>query len=743
MKTFPALSLVLLGPLTTASPQGQGVLPERAAALQRVQAGPAPAPTEHPPLTAATLSPGVLDAANRPHGILEQNGEAIGYGQGFKVFFEEEGVEFHGGGSSLVLRLEEVTRGGITRTTAGASAPSLAVEGRSALYDHGDGLVERYDVLPRGVEQSFVFERPLAGHGDLVVRLALETELRPEALGETWSGLRLLPQGSTEGGVRIGEVLGIDAESRTAAGSIRVQEGRLELVLPHEFVETAAYPLILDPFITSGTINIGSEAGATAAAYDETNHVYCVVWDEPSPSGTDNDIWYALVDADAPNTYDGPFPLELTTLDSVEPDVANINETDMFLAVHTLVDPGVESYIFAGSIRASTGAIVGGVLLAQGSGAPAFAEVCGDRVLGFDKAIVAYTLDLASNISVAQVEVPSFDYPSVVGVQTTLFAGRPRLSKSLSPDGYAMLVAADSSLFLWTQVVRYDGALVFLGTMTTDYDLQLTGSYEVDGDDSGFHILVTEFGVLRLTELSYDESSGFLDTGLVTSIAGGQNVDPSIGKTSDGLILSWFDGVFVNRATMRDGVLCESTITAQGLETGIATVFSGTSPTSPAAADASRGLIAIASTVNSAVNTFLVDAEFPASETPYNGATFPNAGQLLPGVTTSLVTGETWDPTIQFAPGEFPGPPFLLILSLASLEIPGVGVAPNGTVLVSPVSPFFTILNYSSLPMTVPIPSDCTLGGLKLYAQGGYNRILPAPMGFSLTSGLELIVGTE
>jgi len=248
---------------------------------------------------------------------------------------------------------------------------------------------------------------------------------------------------------------------------------------------------------------------------------------------------------------------------------------------------------------------------------------------------------------------------------------------------------------------------------------------------------------LRLTELSYDESSGFLDTGLVTSIAGGQNVDPSIGKTSDGLILSWFDGVFVNRATMRDGVLCESTITAQGLETGIATVFSGTSPTSPAAADASRGLIAIASTVNSAVNTFLVDAEFPASETPYNGATFPNAGQLLPGVTTSLVTGETWDPTIQFAPGEFPGPPFLLILSLASLEIPGVGVAPNGTVLVSPVSPFFTILNYSSLPMTVPIPSDCTLGGLKLYAQGGYNRILPAPMGFSLTSGLELIVGTE
>lgn len=691
------------------------------------------------------------------HGILEQHGEVIGYGRGFKVFFEPGVVEFTAvGGAAIELRFESVTRGGALLRDAGEPSSTPRVEGRSALYEHGAGLTERYDVQLDGVEQSFVFDEPLAGDGDLVVRLSLATDLRPDSLGVEQAEVRLVQEGPGVGEILIRKVLGVDASGRSSEGWLRMDEGALELVLPHEFVEAAAYPLVLDPFIASGSIPLSSNPEATAVAFDETNQSYVSVWTEIAPSGFESDIWGALVNAaDAQPMV--AFPIDITPQHSTDPDVANINDTDRFVVVAGAEDVPM-SEVRCTSIDAASGALVGTTTLAThfsfGGSLPPHAAVCGDPLPGFNDAVVAYRFDILP-VQVVTVDIPSAGVPSITsGPTSTGKPGRPRLTKGLGEDGYALLALNfASSLGAACQVVRYDGVL-----LDCEDDFAPSSTWmAVDGDGSTFHLAEVRNGedVLVVSEWSYDPGTDTLTHQdaldplvVATGVSSFPYPYPSIGLTSDGLLLSWYDGTFARRATVDNGFVCESiAVSPTGFSTGIATALSGTNPVSGAAVTASRGLISFAydDQAGSGIVTYLVDAELPsvaAVEQPFNSVVDPNAATLLPGVTTAPLVGETWDPMIQLAPGEVPAAPFLLLVGEGPWEVPSVGVAPNDVFLVNPFG-FFTFMSSATLQFSVPIPPNCHLAGLPLTAQGAYARVFPAPAGVSLTSGIDLIIGMD
>ncbi|MEO0652534.1 MAG: hypothetical protein AAFZ65_17810, partial [Planctomycetota bacterium] len=109
----------------------------------------------------------------------------------------------------------------------------------------GAGLTERYEVSAQGVYQSFVFDERPAGQGDLVVRGSLDTVLFADPAADggldlTWNG---------RDGIHYGGVVGIDADGDRVRGGLRLVNGSLELSLPATFVDTADYPIVLDPLI--------------------------------------------------------------------------------------------------------------------------------------------------------------------------------------------------------------------------------------------------------------------------------------------------------------------------------------------------------------------------------------------------------------------------------------------------------------------------------------------------------------
>ena len=223
------------------------------------------------------------DVARTAFGVRADDGLVRAMGPDFAATFTAGGVAFTPvlgakaeQPASVQFALRDVRRGAVpVWERTGEVPPSVA--GDRVCYEHGAGLTEVYDVRREGIEQSFVFAARPAGAGDLVVRGAITSTLPLAEASPT--GVRFaLPSGD---GVSFGAVTGIDANGARAAGALRWADGDLELVLPASFVDTATYPLVLDPLI-GAVINIGDVAGepdrAVSVAYDEATNRHLVVW---------------------------------------------------------------------------------------------------------------------------------------------------------------------------------------------------------------------------------------------------------------------------------------------------------------------------------------------------------------------------------------------------------------------------------------------------------------------------------
>ncbi|MCA8953777.1 MAG: hypothetical protein KDE27_29970, partial [Planctomycetes bacterium] len=131
------------------------------------------------------------------------------------------------------------------------SPPRLTTSDFRAELDLGV-VVEAYDLLPQGLEQTFVLpRRPLAA-GPLVVTGALATRLTPR-VSEPGHGALTFVDGHDRAILTYGAATAVDADGRRFAMTTRCVAGTIELALDAVAVANARFPLTVDPLLGPAT----------------------------------------------------------------------------------------------------------------------------------------------------------------------------------------------------------------------------------------------------------------------------------------------------------------------------------------------------------------------------------------------------------------------------------------------------------------------------------------------------------
>ncbi|MEM7203283.1 MAG: hypothetical protein AAF628_23675 [Planctomycetota bacterium] len=291
--------------------------------------------------------------------VSDTDGRTIGAAAGYKAYFDRGSVDVipvlgdrAPRNQPLRLRLESIRRGGtlIHEAAPANRAPRGALRGDVVSYARGTDIVERYHVRSDGVEQSFVFARPLAGSGDLVVRLAIDTEMVAPA-GDRQHTMDF--RATDLGGVHIGAVTGIDATGARTPGHLNFDGGHLELVLPGAFVDRAAYPLVLDPLIGGfDSLGISFDDFDSDLAYNLANDVWMGTF-ELRASATDYDVFAQRVDANG-QKLGGVISIANGAGLQYKASIGNCAAQNRFL-ICWQDDSGASADIYGRSVDASTG----------------------------------------------------------------------------------------------------------------------------------------------------------------------------------------------------------------------------------------------------------------------------------------------------------------------------------------------------------------------------------------------------
>jgi len=212
------------------------------------------------PLAAAWSQSSVMPEApiaviDQSHGWHELDGRLLGGGPAYRAELGPQGVTFTPAlgarvenAQTLSLDLLSIGRvGGPQRRVDQAATPVL--EGNWAVYDHGQGLRERYEARVHELEQVIELHQPLPGSGDLVVRYGLTSPLLFDPQASRGSALRLVRPGI--GGITIDRLWITDADGRDLGGKLRLAEvhgqRHFEIVVPQAALAGAVYPLTIDP----------------------------------------------------------------------------------------------------------------------------------------------------------------------------------------------------------------------------------------------------------------------------------------------------------------------------------------------------------------------------------------------------------------------------------------------------------------------------------------------------------------
>ncbi len=163
-------------------------------------------------------------------------------------------------------------------------APSLT--GRVVSYDRG-GMIEQYVPRAATVEQQFVLPARLALDGaDLTIGGRVTSPGAFEATEAGWQW------GTADGAVTLGDVTVFDADGARLPATLAVSAETTRIVVDGAALETATYPVTVDPEVGTDDFRISDMgpdgdvaffAGLPAVAYNPTANEYLVVW-----NGTDN-----------------------------------------------------------------------------------------------------------------------------------------------------------------------------------------------------------------------------------------------------------------------------------------------------------------------------------------------------------------------------------------------------------------------------------------------------------------------
>lgn len=300
-------------------------------------------------------------------------------------------------------------------------------------YAHGD-VTARYDVRREGIEQSFVFDRLPPGRGDLVVRGRFETALTVTTAGD---GLRLeLPD---VGGLYIGGVTGVDAKGDRVAGTLRYQQGVLELVLPAAFVDRVALPLVIDPLIGNvfQAFSGNLDDRQPDVAYDLDTDSWLVVY-ETVNSATDIDITGQRITGTGA-LLGARVGIELTG-QNLGPRVANVRARD-----HFVVAWNRGGDVLVRTVSASTGAVGAVATVAGTADVEDSCDTGGEATLVDDEAVCVWRNETQDRVFAAQITV-SAGGSAVVSDTTSIWHSAtqpprlPSISKSGGSTGHHLIV---------------------------------------------------------------------------------------------------------------------------------------------------------------------------------------------------------------------------------------------------------------------------------------------------------------
>lgn len=368
--------------------------------------------------------------------------------------------------------------------------------------------VETYAVTPRGLKQSFVFDRPIAGSGDLVVRCRWRSELVPQRAQD--GGIDFLA--NDRGGVRIGQVVGIDAGGRRVLGSLRVDGDVLELVLPDAFVASATFPLVLDPLIGSTyRVMLNSDEFGPDIAVDPVSNRLLAAF-LVRYSATDTDAYAALITQfnGIPAAVGALLPIEISTYHVRTLRVAQVRATQRFLVVHDWGPSPFGPFDVLGRSVDLLGNLSVPVSIAATTANEFDPAVGGDASGTDDEAVVVWCT--TSGLRGAEVTVAATGAP-VVGAVTVLGTGpdlrRPAIGKAcgLVPNfvlAWEEGVPAAVHARLVTRDLVTVGAPILLSTTSLD-----NTRIAVDGADNSFMVCWERV-----------EAAGSFDADIVATVLG-------------------------------------------------------------------------------------------------------------------------------------------------------------------------------------------------------------------------------
>ena len=173
-------------------------------------------------------------------------------------------------------------------------------------FDHGR-VVEAYDVLLEGLEQTFVIASRPNSVGDLVVRGKVETDLRAEPVVASHRAIHFID----DEGVSIlsyGAATAVDALGRSVDMTTSYAEGEFELRLDRDWLAGATFPITVDPLMASNTtLNTWSMSFGNPREFDvlrederTTENVWICFARETSFQ--DRDLWIYRTNDDLPGS---------------------------------------------------------------------------------------------------------------------------------------------------------------------------------------------------------------------------------------------------------------------------------------------------------------------------------------------------------------------------------------------------------------------------------------------------------
>jgi hypothetical protein len=410
-------------------------------------------------------------------------------------------------------------------------------------------VLERYDVRPEGIEQSFVFDQLPPGQGDLVVQLALHTELRLVATDA--AGLRF--ESADVGGVSIGAVTGIDGKGLRASGTITCDGRTLQLRLPAAFVDGATLPLVLDPQIgtvvavTNSTVDY--QEPELTAPFAAGGTYLCVF--EREISASDHDIRGIRLNANG-TTAGGLFAITTGTGNDRNPCAAGITLRNSWVVVHERAgDLFVRSVSGSGAVSSEHSAVSG----ADNQIEPALGS---EVTLADDDALLVFRNTTQNSIQTCEVTLFSNGILAVTApftIATSLAnapLGGPRIAHDGGDVGRFLIVFPRTPLLAdsKTQLVLIDRDQTVLASGVLPANSDDEDSPDVDGD--GYTWIVAferepnegsgDNGIYA-APVYYDAAVGILRTSFpvaVTALVNVDEIDPVVACfRSSSCLIGW------------------------------------------------------------------------------------------------------------------------------------------------------------------------------------------------------------